>query len=636
MTTLNNQEYYFNKLASYVNAYYLPNEIEFIRNIFYTNIFYTPNTTSTLKYREYLPQIHGICASKKGFGEIILAIDEECSIYYTIMAGLTYLIPKHTNKLTFCIIGKINKKILDQIISNFPNLTISDGVVDILINIESGEIQHKPKLGAILKWTPIGSYPDGKLYMTTRQLQSTAYIFTTCPDNTKQYDNMKDYCFEYELYRIWGTYDAPGHIQFDKCLDCHVESTITAEYNKKYGQNIKCKLLNPKISNFHGINKNKSSAQKVYEAIEKFCKVGIIEINNKTDNNIHDDFYNQPPITKFLDIPPKIEDNLKDYLSTFYNTDELKFIQSLDASTILPYRPNSDRKINMCGKQQNIHKMMILDDGYRKHFFNKLNCITKVLTRAPTTCIIASAIPNFYLPILKLLFPNITWHIYYSLMSPKYELFMTEHPDVKFYLKNISPEDAIEWKNKCDIFIGDFTYANHLSIKKKIIETMRPKAAIISFQIDEDIEYFDGELCTQVRGRAFSRECRLIITDFQLKLYSAKHIEDAMYTHNIRRVWETIDMDNKYCAIQGFDRCLDCATEIEIIGAYINKFGGQYTDIEIMNMLGDLQSIYKQKKYDLPTSQGYCFHGLYADLPAPQRIAKCVELFCKSDIDIYE
>lgn len=478
------------------------------------------------------------------------------------------------------------------------------------------------------------------------------------------YDRCHDCAMEvliWKEFKIKYRIDTPIHVLMDLVLDVTRQKLINVE--KHAGNRVTTK----EGVSYHGYNHLCVATERVAYAVDEYCKENHIPmhyIKRDTDKDLielekqhleNSEFYNQPAITEFKPNVSKFK--VDDYIKEMYTEEEIKFINEVihenklfriydkKCKPTLKYRPNADKTLNLCGKPQNLDNMMNFNSGYRKRVFSEIELFTRFLKTYDEKLTIISLVqfPCIYIKALKILFPNLEW-IFYStgVISDEYMESVKTLIGVKYNKIPFTVQDAK--LNKCDIFLCE-----RKSRDKDIIEIIRTLAPRVcsavyffpEYSIKED-KFIGGDLYYLSRNAAHSIETRIISTPDQYikdEVYDIEKYNDHMFEHNLRRIWGTIDADKKYTQIRGYDRCHDCVHESTIVEEYRRKFNSKMDEIEILNMIAfetktKLQSICKDvdKSFTANIKSGHVFHGIYADLPAAERIDKCIQLFCNLNI----
>ena len=474
-------------------------------------------------------------------------------------------------------------------------------------------------------------------------------------------DNVHRWHYEQKLSKIWKTYEHEFHAEnYDRCTDCMMEYIIMKNFADKFKiPNPLHKLIQIPGHDKHGLFAGKSMAERIYI----FSKTKLFK--SRTGGAIKDssdEFFNQPRISSFhkLDNASAAINDLSEIMLKYYNTEEIEYILSLDNKIYPKYDPTEpikihyrpDREVEICGVGVSISNIMTLHHGQRKLTFTEIQCLTKLLDTHTQQAIIvyAGAAACTHLPVLINMFPNCKWHLY---DLNDFDPALSAFSNIKIYKQFFKEKDAEYWfRIGCDIFISDIRLdvreeqiAQEMKEQMDWVRTIRPHiGSMLKYKPPYDkldkFQYLAGDIYRQVRSPSHSIEARLISTRDQIEgsliMHDPKHFEDSYYQYNIRRLWSTIESEKYLTAIRGYDRCLDCATEVHILQEYIDKFKCS----DIITLLTMIQQITKQKLQSVvksagdrvTTKTGYNFHGINADETAPIRIRKAIDLFCNMGI----
>ena len=173
-----------------------------------------------------------------------------------------------------------------------------------------------------------------------------------------------------------------------------------------------------------------------------------------------------------------------------------------------------------------------------------------------------------------------------------------------------------------------------------------------------DYKYIGGTVFYQSFPHVRSTEGRLLSTAEDIKCgpvhFDYQHYEIACLEHNIKRCWATynqslynitepfnvsdpaatVDVSARVNEISGYDRCLDCTYFLFVLNQLQVRLGG---DKDAVDLILEVISQYNWKlccmvDY-LYSNQKILFHGLYSNLPQPERYAKYIDI--SEDMAIY-
>jgi hypothetical protein len=257
-----------------------------------------------------------------------------------------------------------------------------------------------------------------------------------------------------------------------------------------------------------------------------------------------------------------------------------------DLKNIIEYRENKDHLA---------HNLVYCHLGQRKLFMAELELLNLFLndTRDEITILYAGAAAGYHLPLLFELFPNTTWHLYDPAPFCTALLKMnTEKKRVHLYNEFFTDYTAIQWENKCDIFICDIRLmANDrnvfetqveadmrsqekwtLTIKPKLCASLKFRPPYLESKIKKyEYQYIRGKIMWQMWPPRNSTECRLIIDSKDLtssnpymKLDVVKYQNACAYHNLIERAWLAYELPagcETANLVDGYDRCFDCTCE---------------------------------------------------------------------------
>jgi len=112
-----------------------------------------------------------------------------------------------------------------------------------------------------------------------------------------------------------------------------------------------------------------------------------------------------------------------------------------------------------------------------------------------------------------------------------------------------------------------------MELQRRCVDAMRPRAGMLKFRLPWRrvlVPYTRGDLHLPVWGGQRTTECRLVFTQGGVEetRYDAGEYENEMYHFN------TVTRVSRYAVPDGGCECYDCAAEMEILGAYVDRFGG--------------------------------------------------------------
>lgn len=358
---------------------------------------------------------------------------------------------------------------------------------------------------------------------------------------------------------------------------------------------------------------------------------------------------------------------MEPFIRKFYNADEIELIRRLlhtneitmiydpNRKNMIEYRQQKTVNFSECPNFGNFGNMMIIHHGQRKLAYSEIQCLTKFLptVETPATIVYAGASPCTHLPILLELFPNTIWHLY-DPSGDKYDPRLKNRDNVHLNICFFTDEIAATWTNKCDVFISDIRLntkedqiALEMNMQMTWAQLIKPEVSLLKYRppysskydTTDKFKYIDGTVYMQTRESSASTEGRLMSTKAQilgeLVNHNYKHYESYCAEHNLRRVWSTIDFDFDLSNIAGYDRCLDCAIEVQIWLEFKAKYKDERPIKFFMELMTEitrqkLDNVVKEQKEKMTTKSGQSYHGKYANCPAVERVFKCTYAYCLS------
>ena len=225
-----------------------------------------------------------------------------------------------------------------------------------------------------------------------------------------------------------------------------------------------------------------------------------------------------------------------------------------------------------------------IHDGQRKLLLSEIELLTKYGDLAPTVVYIGAAMGRHLLTLHEL-FPKHKFILYDP--NPFHEPLLT-HKAFEIHNDFFTDEDVKKYKKKPILFISDIRSQDNVDDPKKFeesivedmarqrkwVEEIKPKASSLKFRLPFTpgvTEYLDGDVYIQSYPPKFSAECRLFVTDKQLKKtkkYNHTEHEQRMWYHN--NIARTCGYEHNI-EYPGLDYCYDCASQLQIINEYLEK-----------------------------------------------------------------
>lgn len=541
-------------------------------------------------------------------------------------------------------------------------------------------------------WLPWSSQKstDGTLVINHKEIINDTKI------NISLSDMQNAYATHNRIYRPWGYYNIPENINTEKingfcnCFDCVCELSTLNNYfsrcclhnNKTTKEDKIIKFMNmlsyklePLINirnklNYHGRFPQLLPGIRIHK-ISQFVNIGIyanIDIIKKAEylerikNNEdkYDEFVADKIVLKNISLSnlkeSKFSHNFKENLNmvnklienrfkNMYLLEEIKLIKSISGKVhfpsiwnelynIMPYREN---------KENMAHNFVYCHLGQRKLFMAELELLNLFLKSVDEHMIIlyAGAAAGYHLPLLFELFPNTIWHLYdpAPFCTPLLKL-NAEKKRVFLYNEFFTDNTALQWKDKCDIFICDIRLTANdrnlfetqvefdmrsqekwtLIIKPKLCASLKFRPPYLDAGIKRhEYKYIRGKIMWQMWPPRNSTECRLIIDSNDLigsnpymKIDVVKYQNACAYHNLIERAWVTYEIPNgcdSVHLVNGYDRCFDCTCEAICWTHYkklknsknlpINIYMDKLTKITHQT-LRNKKSYHGYNQYDLP------------------------------------
>jgi len=250
------------------------------------------------------------------------------------------------------------------------------------------------------------------------------------------------------------------------------------------------------------------------------------------------------------------------------------------------------------------------------------------------------AAAGYHLPLLFNLFPNTIWHLYDP--GPfSSTLLKMDNGRIFVYNDYFTDDTALEWKDKCDIFICDIRLnANtregfeknvdaDMKAQEKWTLIINPKlGASLKFRppyLDPSVKkyeykYIKGKIMWQMWPPCNSSECRLIVnstdltsSDPYMTIDIVKYQDSCAYHNLIDRAWTTYKIPDgceSVHLVEGYDRCFDCTCEAICWSHYIKLKNAKKLPINIY--MDKLTKITNQKLKNNKSRHGYNQYNLPA------------------------
>jgi len=228
--------------------------------------------------------------------------------------------------------------------------------------------------------------------------------------------------------------------------------------------------------------------------------------------------------------------------------------------------------------------------GQRKLLMSEIEFLTMYGNRGSEQLVIyAGAAPGTHTNWLADLFPELK----FKLIDPNP---FSAHKTAKVKIKQeyFTDDMACKYANKSVLFISDVRTANwreqdqlkveqhvihDMNAQQRWIEIMKPEHSMLKFRLpypdryNEPIEYLQGDIFLPVWGPQTTTETRLFTDGKSKKVWdhsSYEAYEDQMFYFN------TVTRVARYqhgVRAEGLDGCYDCASEVHILRAYLEKYG---------------------------------------------------------------
>lgn len=269
--------------------------------------------------------------------------------------------------------------------------------------------------------------------------------------------------------------------------------------------------------------------------------------------------------------------------------------------------------------------------GQRKLLLSEIEFLTKY-GHLSNVIVYAGAAPGTHIPLLCMMFPSHTFHLYdpapfgYNVTN-----YTSDNNTVNIYNEFFTREIAEFWSGQNVLFIsdirtGDSQRMTFEHLENKISEDMQfqlewctlmlPIVSSLKMRLTWDhniktTEYFDGELYFQCWAPNRSTELKLITTQKQVKeymrgevkVYNNLEYEERCYYHNtVRRI--ALFPHKKINTFDGIDHCYDCTRELGILEEYVNQNGNliigekEYVFDELISLISEQISNGKRKLKD--------------------------------------
>lgn len=255
---------------------------------------------------------------------------------------------------------------------------------------------------------------------------------------------------------------------------------------------------------------------------------------------------------------------MKDFFEKVKNTNygmNQKDIKTFDKTLDYIVADHSDkRKYKKSANLNNTHW------GQLKLFISELLFLTNYYDQSEVSDVVyVGAAPGDHIPVLSMLFPKITFHLY---DASEFRPQVYNKEKIKIYNKYFDESDIDEWKEKTCIFISDIRTISYDSKKTKLVdiknnedivwgdmnlqrrwvEEIKPLYSLLKFRLPyaEKFElekgrtrkYLDGIVYIQPFCKASSSESRLCVLGKQIteREWDILEYEEKLFHHNsVRR-----------------------------------------------------------------------------------------------------
>jgi hypothetical protein len=283
--------------------------------------------------------------------------------------------------------------------------------------------------------------------------------------------------------------------------------------------------------------------------------------------------------------------------------------------------------------------------GQRKLLMGEVEFIDEC-ARAGDTIVYAGAAPGTHLLQLIELFadrygPKKSDQLKFHLVDPRpCNSKVVKMPGVTASVELFTDELALSYKGRDDVlFISDIrtgvdtfelpseeTIETNMAEQKRWVELMAPRAALLKFRLKygstDKTPYLAGDVRLQAWAPSSSTETRLLVRrnssgGFDTAEYDAGAYDNLMYYLNsIAREWGTFKhaLDHMLPAVEGLDRCYDCAREVGIWQRFVRRRGeadGARANTQIAELVKQTSAIVRS----LLDNQ----HGESPGKPMPER-----------------
>lgn len=253
--------------------------------------------------------------------------------------------------------------------------------------------------------------------------------------------------------------------------------------------------------------------------------------------------------------------------------------------------------------------------GQRKLLAMEIKFLTKYGHLSDTVLYVGSA-PGHHLLDLIGCFPSIKKWIFYD---PSYtNIGKKNNIDIEIHKTMFTTEHSKKYKDKKILFISDIrsyesqdmggkipvekanaTIERDMKVQKEWVEAGNFIMSSLKFRLswdnDENTNYFDGELYTQPWTGEYSPELRLFTDGKKYKIYNNKKIDNQMYWYNrVKRLEESSLLKSRRYTQCDYDQLL----EYEIVKDYLlkkDKNIERMLDIQILMFINSICMKYKQK-----------------------------------------
>jgi len=231
--------------------------------------------------------------------------------------------------------------------------------------------------------------------------------------------------------------------------------------------------------------------------------------------------------------------------------------------------------------------------GQRKLFMSEIEFLT-LHARPNDTVVYAGAAPGTHLRLLREMFAGL--ELRFVLVDPAFTRADVDTRSSEgchiirdlFEVEGADPNCAASYYRRDDVlFISDIRsnsstegrppsqrdVERDMDLQRRCVDAMRPRAGMLKFRLPWRrvlVPYTRGDLHLPVWGGQRTTECRLVFTQGGVEetRYDAGEYENEMYHFN------TVTRVSRYAVPDGGCECYDCAAEMEILGAYVDRFGG--------------------------------------------------------------